>query len=139
LAYAVPVSAVEFVPPPSTVPKRVVLYEGVDTHDNAEVVAPVGDVVSIAPILLSSFAALLFIVGPANEISISVDIPARTGGVERTEIEVTPSSALAGATAVNTPKPKAETATSAMRLRVVFVDICFLSIVDPRAFPESAW
>jgi len=38
------------------------------------------------------------------------------------------------------PKPKAETATSAMRLRVVFVDICFLSIkVDPRAFPESAW
>jgi hypothetical protein len=40
----------------------------------------------------------------------------------------------------NIPKPKAETATSAMRLRVVFVDICFLSIkVDPRAFPESAW
>ena len=38
------------------------------------------------------------------------------------------------------PKPKAETATSAMRLRVVFVDICFLSLkVDPRAFPESAW
>jgi hypothetical protein len=37
------------------------------------------------------------------------------------------------------PKPNAETATSAMRLRVVFVDICFLSLVDPRAFPESAW
>jgi hypothetical protein len=38
------------------------------------------------------------------------------------------------------PKPKAETATSATRLRVVFVDICFLSIkVDSRAFPESAW
>jgi hypothetical protein len=45
----------------------------------------------------------------------------------------------AGATALTKPKPKVETATSAMRLRVVFVDICFLSIVDPRAFPESAW
>jgi len=38
------------------------------------------------------------------------------------------------------PKPNADTATSAMRLRVVFVDICFLSIkVDSEAFPESAW
>jgi hypothetical protein len=36
-----------------------------------------------------------------------------------------------------TPKPNAATATSAMRLKVVFVDICFLSISrfsdDPRA------
>ena len=39
-----------------------------------------------------------------------------------------PSAALAGATEVNTPKPKAATATSATRLKVVFVDICFLSI-----------
>jgi hypothetical protein len=37
------------------------------------------------------------------------------------------------------PKLKAETATSAMRLRVVFVDIDFLSIVDFEAFPKSAW
>jgi hypothetical protein len=36
--------------------------------------------------------------------------------------------ALAGATEVRTPKPKAATVTSAMRLKVVFVDICFLSI-----------
>jgi hypothetical protein len=34
----------------------------------------------------------------------------------------------AGATEVNTPKPNAATVTSAMRLKVVFVDICFLSI-----------
>ena len=44
--------------------------------------------------------------------------------------------ALEGATDM-TPKPKAATATSAMRLIVVFVDICFLSISrfsdDPRA------
>jgi hypothetical protein len=50
-----------------------------------------------------------------------------------------PAAAFAGATDDIRPKPNAETATSAMRLRVVFVDICFLSIVDSRAFPESAW
>jgi hypothetical protein len=34
-----------------------------------------------------------------------------------------------------TPIPKAATATSAMRLKVVFVDICFLSISRVREFP----
>jgi hypothetical protein len=34
-----------------------------------------------------------------------------------------------------TPRPKAATATSAMRLKVVFVDICFLSISRSREFP----
>ena len=47
--------------------------------------------------------------------------------------------AKAGATEVKTPRPKAATATSAMRLKVVFVDICFLSIVDSRTIPDSAW
>jgi len=37
------------------------------------------------------------------------------------------------------PKPKAATATSAMRLRSVFVDICFLSISRSEEFPPSAW
>jgi hypothetical protein len=37
------------------------------------------------------------------------------------------------------PKPNADTATSAMRLRSVFVDICFLSLVDPRTIRSSAW
>jgi hypothetical protein len=41
----------------------------------------------------------------------------------------------AGATDVKTPKPKAATATSAMRLKVVFVDICFLSISRSEEFP----
>jgi hypothetical protein len=36
------------------------------------------------------------------------------------------------------PKPKAETATSAMRLRVVFVDICFLSLVVNETFSLTA-
>jgi len=44
--------------------------------------------------------------------------------------------AVAGAIEVNTPKPNADTATSAMRLRSVFVDICFLSISQDQEFPE---
>jgi hypothetical protein len=44
--------------------------------------------------------------------------------------------ALAGAVLVNTPIPKAATATSAMRLKVVFVDICFLSISRTEEFPQ---
>jgi len=41
----------------------------------------------------------------------------------------------AGATDVNTPNPKAATVTSATRLKVVFVDICFLSISRTKEFP----
>jgi hypothetical protein len=44
-------------------------------------------------------------------------------------------SAIAGETD-KTPKPNADTATSAMRLRSVFVDICFLSISRVREFPN---
>jgi hypothetical protein len=43
--------------------------------------------------------------------------------------------ALAEGATVNKPKPIADTATSAMRLRSVFVDICFLSISQGREFP----
>jgi hypothetical protein len=43
-------------------------------------------------------------------------------------------SAFDGA-AVNRPKLKAATVTSATRLKVVFVDICFLSISRVREFP----
>jgi hypothetical protein len=43
--------------------------------------------------------------------------------------------ALAGATEVKTPKPREATATSATRLKVVFVDICFLSISRSEEFP----
>jgi hypothetical protein len=46
-----------------------------------------------------------------------------------------PSPALAGATEESSPKPKAATATSATRLKVVFVDICFLSISRSEEFP----
>jgi hypothetical protein len=40
----------------------------------------------------------------------------------------------------NRPKPNADTATSAIRLIDVFVDICFLSLkVDLKDFFRSAW
>ena len=42
--------------------------------------------------------------------------------------------AVAG-TVETRPKPKAATATSAMRLRSVFVDICFLSISRSTDYP----
>jgi hypothetical protein len=54
------------------------------------------------------------------------------------EIAVTkpsPAPAIAG-TDESSPKLNADTATSAMRLRSVFVDICFLSISRSRAFPS---
>jgi hypothetical protein len=45
--------------------------------------------------------------------------------------------AFAGATD-RTPAPNAATATSAMRLRSVFVDMFFLSLVETGHFPISA-
>jgi len=54
-------------------------------------------------------------------------------GVRDTEI----ASACEGVTLI-TPRPKAATATSAMRLNVVFVDICFLSIVELWTIRSSA-
>jgi len=68
--------------------------------------------------------------------------PTRAAGTVPTVTDETVEAALAAGAATiidRNPAPNAETATSAMRLRVVFVDICFLSIVDSRAFPESAW
>jgi hypothetical protein len=41
-------------------------------------------------------------------------------------------------TELRTPRPKEATATSAMRLKFVFVDICFLSIVVTRTFLVAA-
>jgi hypothetical protein len=52
---------------------------------------------------------------------------------EPSSADVTPS-ANAGETD-KTPNPIADTATSAMRLRSVFVDICFLSISRSEEFP----
>jgi len=58
-----------------------------------------------------------------TEIAVMLFVPAATVRV-----------AEAG-TVDNTPRPKAATATSATRLKVVFVDICFLSISRSEEFP----
>jgi len=67
-------------------------------------------------------------VSPVLIVDVSAD------GVTVTEI----AAAFEGATE-RTPRPNAATATSAMRLNVVFVDICFLSIVELRTIRSSAW
>jgi hypothetical protein len=53
-------------------------------------------------------------------------------------VTVAPATAADDGAVERTPKPNAATVTSAMRLKVVFVDICFLSIVDLRTIRRSA-
>jgi hypothetical protein len=60
--------------------------------------------------------------------------PARAPETVPTEIDVSAVAALEGTTE-SIPNPKAATATSAIRLKVVFVDICFLSISQDQEFP----
>jgi len=76
-------------------------------------------------------------VGSPRVIETGRFVPTRTGPTVPTVNDVAlAEAALAGATEVRTPKPKAATATSATRLKVVFVDICFLSISRSREFPS---
>jgi len=53
-------------------------------------------------------------------------------------VTVKPLTAACEGTELRTPRPKAATATSAMRLKFVFVDICFLSLVVTRNFLVAA-
>jgi hypothetical protein len=71
--------------------------------------------------------------GNANVTGIVEVIPGVKEGIVPTEIALG-TTACDGATET-IPRPKAATATSAMRLKVVFVDICFLSISRSREFP----
>jgi hypothetical protein len=75
--------------------------------------------------------------GIVNETGTNVSFPARAAPIVPMVIaDGVVTAAEAGVTDVKTPKPKAATATSAMRLKVVFVDICFLSISRSREFPS---
>jgi hypothetical protein len=56
----------------------------------------------------------------------------RTGPID----DVPVLSAAKAGTVDTRPNPIADTATSAMRLRSVFVDICFLSISQNQEFPD---
>jgi hypothetical protein len=99
--------------------------------DGAEVICAV--IVSVPSEAVESECVKVIVVAPDRT-------PARAGAGVPAEIAVMFSfaAALAGATDVINPKPKAETATSAMRLRVVFVDICFLSLVVEKTFSSTA-
>jgi len=80
---------------------------------------------------VSVATAVLAIVTGTTMLTAWPVVPPYTTGVPT----VTDVLALAGATEVRTPKPREATATSAMRLKVVFVDICFLSISRSEEFP----
>jgi len=62
--------------------------------------------------------------------------PTRDGEIAPTVIELAVRAVAFAGTVETIPRPKAATATSAMRLKVVFVDICFLSISRSREFPS---
>jgi hypothetical protein len=75
-------------------------------------------------------------IGIVIDVFDTIPIRAALGVPAEIEAGVTPRFAAdAGATEVNTPKPREATATSATRLKVVFVDICFLSISRTLEFP----
>jgi hypothetical protein len=95
-----------------------------------------GDEITRATMLRVSVTAKP--VGKLNVTGIICMTPARAPVTFATVIVdglATVGTAEAGATEVRTPIPKAATATSATRLKVVFVDICFLSISRSREFP----
>jgi hypothetical protein len=62
-------------------------------------------------------------------------VPGTTVCVARLSVSVAAVESALEGTADRTPRPNAATATSAMRLKVVFVDICFLSISQSQEFP----
>ena len=57
-------------------------------------------------------------------------------GVRIAYVPQEPVFAEGATTTESIPNPKAATVPSAMRLKVVFVDICFLSISQDQEFPE---
>jgi hypothetical protein len=95
--------------------------------DGAEVIFAV--IVKVSSVLALNGAVIvtgILLVTPGAKVGI---VPTVTA----VGTSVTP--ADAGATEVTTPRPKAATATSATRLKVVFVDNCFLSISRSEEFP----
>jgi len=97
-----------------------------DTEQSVDVV---GQARIFTPTTTVSVAAA--VEGRFRTIGVDENDPERCDSEVPTAMLVASSSApaaLAGATEVNTPKPNVATTTSATRLKVVFVDICFLSI-----------
>jgi hypothetical protein len=101
-------------------------------------VDPVGFVSTTPLTLIVSAAVARTPCVTLGEIVVAVFRPGVVDEAERAMLVTTPAAdsiALDGAVEI-TPKPNEATATSAMRLRSVFVDICFLSISRDLEFPE---
>jgi hypothetical protein len=67
--------------------------------------------------------------------ALAVTVPANVALVTVTVLVIEAAAAFDGTTE-SIPNPNDATATSAMRLKVVFVDICFLSFSRDREFPK---
>jgi len=95
-----------------------------------------------AEVTLATTATVSFVVDPEGREKLTVIVfvsPTLKPVVPLNEIAVgLRRVAFAGATQDISPNPNAETTTSARRLRFVFVDICFLSLVDSRTLLVSA-
>jgi hypothetical protein len=114
----------------------VALVADVDAAQVGNAVFPVGADVRTADVETASDAA------PAKKPTVVATVAAVPPGiavpVEAASVrDGVLTSAFEGAVET-VPSPNAITATSAMRLKVVFVDICFLSIVDLENLPSSA-
>jgi hypothetical protein len=77
----------------------------------------------------------IFAVAAVPEPTVAVEATVALPSVAFTSVSANMPAACDGTTE-SIPKPNEATATSAMRLKVVFVDICFLSISQDQEFPE---
>jgi hypothetical protein len=109
----------------------------------AEVIDNVGSAVDVEGEL--STATVAVAVSDVESVSRNVSVIAFVDAtpvvavlVADAKVRTSDCTAAGAETAENEPSVKAATATSAMRLKVVFVDICFLSIVDLENLPSSA-
>jgi hypothetical protein len=134
--------------PAPEMPATGVLQASVDEVAAVDVIAAVPETAALAvenevagadttratTVIESGVPVLTVPAGNANVTGIVEVIPGVNAGTVPTEMALG-TTACDGATET-IPRPKAATATSAMRLKVVFVDICFLSISRVREFPE---
>jgi hypothetical protein len=103
----------------------------------------VTDSLALSPIaadaeFVSFVVTSIFTTAPAVAVSPTTVSEVSPLGPTEAANEVTTADAGVTDTTERRPKPKAETATSAMRLSVVFVDICFLSLVVKKTFSSTA-
>jgi len=101
-------------------------------------VEPLGLDVNTARRVTSSPVSKDAEVNPAAEAKADPTLPTAGAAIDTAVTSAASPSAAFEGIAESNPKPKAETATSAIRLRVVFVDICFLSLVVKKTFSFTA-